>query len=80
MPVTHQEIQKAQPWKKLLPTDTEDPTLSDICATTDKPWARLQLAEECEAAVLGPRQHRHPEYDQYRRPDPFPKIYNAEAW
>ncbi|KAK6821049.1 hypothetical protein PG987_015449 [Apiospora arundinis] len=79
MPVTHPQIQKHQPWKKLLSSDTADPGLSDICTMTDKPWARLQLAEECETAVLGPRQHRHPAFEQYRRPDPFPKIYKAEA-
>ncbi|KAK8061821.1 hypothetical protein PG994_008187 [Apiospora phragmitis] len=80
MPIAHMEIQKTQAWKKLLPANTTDSSLSDVCVATDKPWARLQLAEECENAVLGPRQHRYPEYEQYRRPDPFPKIYKAENW
>ncbi|KAK7994295.1 hypothetical protein PG991_015883 [Apiospora marii] len=79
MSVTHLDIRKAQPWRKLLLIDTEDHSLSNIYATTDKPWARPQLAEECEAAVLGPRQHRHPEYEQYPRPDSSPKMYKAEA-
>lgn len=45
MSLTHPDVQKVQPWRMLISTDTEDPDLCDICATTDKTWARLQLAE-----------------------------------
>ncbi|KAK7994299.1 hypothetical protein PG991_015887 [Apiospora marii] len=69
---------KVQPWKRLLPEIGSESDALDICLVSDRPWVRLQLAEEARINTAGPRQLRYPEYEPYRRPDPFPQIYKAE--
>ncbi|KAK7987263.1 hypothetical protein PG988_002251 [Apiospora saccharicola] len=67
-----------QPWKRLLSEIGPDSDTLDICIVSDRPWVRLKLAEEARINMAGPRQLRYPEYESYRRPDPFPQIYKAE--
>ncbi|KAK8016628.1 hypothetical protein PG993_014817 [Apiospora rasikravindrae] len=74
----HLSDAKVQPWKRLLSEDNPNAGAMDICTMSDKPWIRLQLAEEARANTTGPRQLRYPDYELYRRADPFPQIYKAE--
>ncbi|KAK8122763.1 hypothetical protein PG984_011433 [Apiospora sp. TS-2023a] len=69
---------KVQPWKRLLSEIGPESDALDICIVSDRPWVRLQLAEEARINMAGPRLLRYPEYEAYRRPDPFPQIYKAE--
>ncbi|VUC32120.1 unnamed protein product [Clonostachys rosea] len=72
----HTSKGKTQPWRILL-SDKEE--AHDICKLTDRPWARQILADASSNLVNEERQHRHPEYDKYRKPDPFQGIYKAES-
>lgn len=72
-------VKKSQPWKILLPQGPDREQLRDISTLTDRPWARLILAQRHSKLAGGPRQHRYPEHDKDRKADPFKGIYKAEC-
>lgn len=72
-------VRKSQPWKILIPQGPDQEQLRDISTLTDRPWARLMLAQRYSKLADGPRQHRYPDYDKDRKVDPFKGLYKAES-